>query len=80
MRKYLTLPFVFFVLTNTSFAHDSQSPSSIAHYRLDRVSKHIYVVHGTQELPSLKIRGFMNNPAAVLTNNGVIIIDPGSSA
>lgn len=80
MRNFLTLTFIFFTVTNTTFAHDSQAPSSIEHYPLDRVSKHIYVVHGTQELPSPETRGFMNNPAAILTSNGVIIIDPGSSA
>lgn len=85
MKQYLTLAFAFFVLMNTvsmntSHAHNSPAPSSIEHYPLDRVSKNIYVVHGTQELPSPKTRGFMNNPAAILTDTGIIIIDPGSSA
>ena len=79
MRRYLTLTFALLVVMNVSRAHDSQPPSSIEHYPLDRVSKHIYVVHGTQELPSPKSRGFMNNPAAILTNNGIVIVDPGSS-
>lgn len=79
MRYYLMPMFIFFASMNVVLAHDSQSPSSIEHYPLDRVSKHIYVIHGTQELPNLKSRGFMNNPAAILTTNGVIIVDPGSS-
>jgi len=79
MRHYLTLTFILFATSNVTFAHDSQSPSSIEHYPLDRVSKHIYVVHGTQELPNPKSRGFMNNPAAIVTDTGIIIIDPGSS-
>ena len=79
MRRYLTLTFALLVVMNVSRAHDSQPPSSIEHYPLDRVSKHIYVVHGTQELPSPQSRGFMNNPAAILTNNGIVIVDPGSS-
>lgn len=66
--------------TDVSLAHDSQAPSSIEHHAPDQVSKHIYVIHATQELPNPKSRGFMNNPAAILTNNGVIIVDPGSSA
>lgn len=80
MKKYFSLVFVQIVMINTALAHNSQAPSSIEHYPLDRVSKHIYVVHGTQELPSPETRGFMNNPAAILTTNGVIIIDPGSSS
>ena len=79
MRYYLALIFILFAATNITFAHDSQTPSSIEHFPLDKVSKHIYVIHGTQELPSPKSRGFMNNPAAILTRNGVIIVDPGSS-
>ena len=79
MQYYLALTFILFTVMNVAFAHDSQSPSSIENHSLDQVSKHIYVVHGTQELPNPKSRGFMNNPAAIFTNNGVIIIDPGSS-
>ncbi len=79
MQIYLKMLFIFFTVMNVTFAHDSRSPSSIENHSLDQVSKHIYVVHGTQELPNPKSRGFMNNPAAILTNNGVIIIDPGSS-
>jgi len=79
MQYYLILTFIFVTVSNVTFAHNSQSPSSIEHFPLDRVSKHIYVVHGTQELPNPKSRGFMNNPAAIITKNGVIIVDPGSS-
>lgn len=75
-----TLHTVLFYLTPlVSLAHNGVSPSTIEHTPLEKVSQHIYVVHGTQELPSKKTRGFMNNPAAILTNNGVIIVDPGSS-
>ncbi len=79
MKIDLKVLFICLVITNTSFAHNTQSPTSIEYHSLDQVSKHIYVVHGTQELPNPKSRGFMNNPAAILTNNGVIIVDPGSS-
>ena len=79
LRYYLALTSIFFTVINVALAHDSQSLSSIENHKRDRVSKHIYVVHGTQDLPNPKSRGFMNNPAAILTNNGVIIIDPGSS-
>ena len=68
------------VITSASFAHDGKGPVSIQQYSLDKVSPRIYVVHGTHQLPNPKNRGFMNNPAAILTANGVIIVDPGSSA
>ena len=79
MKRYLMTTCLLIVCTSTLHAHDSYVPSSFEKFPLDQVSKHIYVVHGTQELPSLKTRGFMNNPAAILTNSGIIIVDPGSS-
>ena len=80
MRPYLILIFVFFMSTNPSFAHDAALPVAFEQHTLDQVSPHIFVVHGTQALPSQQTRGFMNNPSAILTPNGVIIVDPGSSA
>jgi len=65
--------------TSTSLAHDPTVPATIENHSLDRVSPRIHVVHGMQHLPNQSNRGFMNNPAAILTRNGVIIVDPGSS-
>jgi glyoxylase-like metal-dependent hydrolase (beta-lactamase superfamily II) len=80
MNKLVTAVIMLCAVHASVWAHDSQTPSSIEHIPLERISPHIYVVQGTQELPNPGSRGFMNNPAAVLTDNGVIIVDPGSSA
>ena len=37
------------------------------------------MIHGPTELPSPSNQGFMNNPAFVVTDEGVVVIDPGSS-
>ncbi len=60
-------------------AHDIDTPGTIADLPLEAISERIHVVHGTQVLPNPATRGFMNNPAAILTDNGIIVIDPGSS-
>lgn len=60
-------------------AHDAHDITSIEPYPLDRISQNIYVVHGNHALPNPANRGFMNNPAAIVTRNGVIVVDPGSS-
>ena len=73
------LSIMLLVVTMPASAHEAQTPLNFESHTLDKVSQHIYVVHGTQELPSPKTRGFMNNPSAIVTSNGVIIIDPGSS-
>lgn len=79
MKRSTPVALILCVVMKVSLAHDARAPSSIEDYPLDRVSKSIYVVHGLHQLPDPKNRGFMNNPAAILTRNGVIIVDPGSS-
>ena len=78
MKQYIIL-IILFISPLVSLAHNGTGPSTIEHLPLEKVSQHIYVVHGTQQLPSPETRGFMNNPAAIVTKNGVIIVDPGSS-
>jgi glyoxylase-like metal-dependent hydrolase (beta-lactamase superfamily II) len=48
-------------------------------YPLDRVAADVWVIHGPKAFPSVENRGFMNNPALVLTDAGVVVVDPGSS-
>lgn len=80
MHSYLILTIIAFLGSSPLFAHDAALPAAFEQHALDQVSPHIFVVHGTQALPSQATRGFMNNPSAILTPNGVIIVDPGSSA
>ena len=79
MMRQLIVPAVLSLATNMVFAHDVNTPTTIDHYSLDKVSEHIYVIHGTQELPNPRTRGFMNNPTAIIGTDGIIIVDPGSS-
>jgi len=48
-------------------------------YPVDRIAAHTYVIHGPREIASVANQGFMNNPAFVVTAEGVVVIDPGSS-
>lgn len=48
-------------------------------YPVSRISERVYVIHGPNEMPNPKNRGFMNNPGFVVTTAGVVIVDPGSS-
>ena len=45
----------------------------------EKVSEHVYVIHGPLELPNESNEGFMNNPAFIITEGGVVVVDPGSS-
>ncbi len=44
-----------------------------------QVSANLYVIHGPQGVPSVENQSFMNNPAWVITADGVVVVDPGSS-
>lgn len=48
-------------------------------YTAEKISDHTYVVHGPLEFPTAENKGFMSNPAFVIADKGVIVIDPGSS-
>jgi glyoxylase-like metal-dependent hydrolase (beta-lactamase superfamily II) len=48
-------------------------------YPAEKVSENLYVIHGPQGVPSVENQSFMNNPSWVITRDGVVVIDPGSS-
>ena len=48
-------------------------------YPVDKIAAHTYVIHGPREIASVANQGFMNNPAFIITGEGVVVIEPGSS-
>ena len=48
-------------------------------YPAQQIGADIYVIHGPQGVPSRANQSFMNNPAWIITTDGVVVIDPGSS-
>jgi glyoxylase-like metal-dependent hydrolase (beta-lactamase superfamily II) len=48
-------------------------------YPLDRLTPNVYVIHGPTADPTPENQAFRNNPGIVLTREGVVVIDPGSS-
>jgi len=48
-------------------------------YPLDRLTPNVYVIHGPTEDPTPANQAFRNNPGIVLTKEGVVVIDPGST-
>jgi glyoxylase-like metal-dependent hydrolase (beta-lactamase superfamily II) len=79
MQRLLILVLFYVVLVPVTRAHEVTAPANIKDFQLEKVSRHIYVIHGPQALPSPQTRGFMNNPGVILTPHGVIVVDPGSS-
>ena len=48
-------------------------------YPVQRITADVYMIEGPAGYPSVENQGFMNNPAFVITETGVVVIDPGSS-
>ncbi|OOZ35750.1 MBL fold metallo-hydrolase [Solemya velesiana gill symbiont] len=51
----------------------------IRDHPVQQIAESTYVIIGPRGFPSVENQGFMNNPAWVVTDKGVIVIDPGSS-
>jgi len=68
---------VIFFFVNSAYA-DKAAPIQ-KQYSLDEVADNVFVVHGPTEVPNPTNQGFINNPSFIITNKGVVIIDPGSS-
>ena len=62
-----------------SLAGSASAGEIVRDYPVDRIAAHTYVIHGPREIASVANQGFMNNPAFVVTAEGVVVIDPGSS-
>lgn len=43
------------------------------------VAPGVFVIHGPTELPNPDNQGFMNNPAFIVGDTGVVVVDPGGS-
>ncbi|MFP5381574.1 MAG: MBL fold metallo-hydrolase [Gammaproteobacteria bacterium] len=55
-------------------------PNDMVHpHPAEEVAPGLHVIHGPQGVPSVENQGFMNNPAWVITADGVVVVDPGSS-
>jgi len=72
-NRLLPLLVLLFVL-NSGYAADS-----VRDYPADQVAPHTYVIQGPLGFPSVENQGFMNNPGFVVTSDGVVLVDPGSS-
>jgi len=73
---------VFLILTLAVLASGcsrSKGPPIASDFPPVRLTEHVYVIHGPNEMPNKQNQGFMNNPGFVLTTKGVVVIDPGSS-
>ena len=48
-------------------------------YTAEQVAPDVHVIHGPVDYPNPENQGFMNNPAFIVTDEGVVVVDPGAS-
>jgi len=64
------------LLTQTVFAKSNGIMDAFA---TQKVAEHSWAIFGPLAPPNPENKGFMNNPLFVVTDNSVVVIDPGSS-
>ena len=69
---------VLLLIAGAAYALQKAAPLR-GEWRPERIADAVYVIHGPTELPSPSNQGFMNNPAFVVGESGVVVVDPGSS-
>jgi len=79
MSSAKSLIVVGLMMSACASAHAGGVSATIETATADRVSPRIYVMHGPRGLPNKTNAGFMSNSVFVVTDNGVVVIDPGSS-
>lgn len=52
---------------------------AIADYPADKITEHVFVIHGPNTMPNPDNQGFMNNPGIIITDAGVVLHDPGGT-
>jgi glyoxylase-like metal-dependent hydrolase (beta-lactamase superfamily II) len=76
MKKLITLG----LLVTTGMAIAMQiAPPIRGKWIPDQVAEDTYVIHGPLGMPNPENQGFMNNPAFIIGDTGVVVVDPGSS-
>lgn len=76
MMKNTQLLLIALCLSNSALAWEIPD---IGKFQFDPLAPSVHVMHGPNEEPSKANQGFMNNPGIIESDNGIILVDPGSS-
>ncbi|MCU7960955.1 MAG: MBL fold metallo-hydrolase [gamma proteobacterium symbiont of Bathyaustriella thionipta] len=52
---------------------------SIPDHPVQQIMDNVFMIEGPREMPNPQNRGFMNNPAFIISSNSVVVIDPGAT-
>ncbi|HID83327.1 MAG TPA: MBL fold metallo-hydrolase [Chromatiales bacterium] len=65
--------------TTTDKVVVSEKSDLMANYKTEKIAANTFVIHGPLDMPNVTNKGFMNNPGFVVTGEGVVVLDPGST-
>lgn len=69
----------FLLWSSIAQSHDVRVPTTIGELPLEKISHNIYLVHAPLQGINEINEGFIANTGFIVTNTGVVVIDPGSS-
>lgn len=84
-KKYtgiLGVIFLSFLFSLSALAEDAKKEATtdiLSGYETKKIAEHTWFIPGPLEGPNASNKGFMNNPAFVVTDKSVIVIDPGGT-
>ena len=84
MKKYIELFLIMLLSVTILQAQEviKKSTFSLGKYgtfKFEKVNQNVYVMHGPVVEPNKENEGFMNNPAIIEGEKGLIIVDPGGN-
>ncbi len=80
-KQYYNLLGVIFItlVTTLSASAKDKEVDILSAYKTQKIAAHTWFIPGPLEGPNPENRGFMNNPAFVITDKSVIVLDPGGT-
>ena len=75
----LLMAFILLSSTLAVTAKEKMMADPLAAYPTQKVGVHSWAIFGPRDAPNVSNKGFMNNPAFVVTDKSVVVFDPGSS-
>lgn len=84
MRKLFTTLLFLLIPVTQGFADTPKNNIKVHQailndYKPEKVSEHTYVIHGPMRTDLEQSQGFVNNPAFIVSDKSVIVVDPGTS-
>jgi glyoxylase-like metal-dependent hydrolase (beta-lactamase superfamily II) len=79
MRRRVTGLAILAFCAPLALAETAGRGPALPDYAAEQVAPAVHVIHGPVDYPNPENQGFMNNPAFIVTDEGVVVVDPGAS-